>query len=128
MPTELKYTYMNPGRSEVHWVCQQVTYGLRPEDIVVGLRLGYCEHAGRVFPRWGVPGESRFIAGTVTRIADGMMTIEYDGPPFKGAGVTCSISCAKFCILNDEPVKPKKVRKRRPPVKRPTRFDRDPVI
>ena len=64
----------------------------------------------------------------MTKVEGGMMTISYDKPPFKNAGVTCSISCAKFCIRNEEVEKPKPVRKRKPPQKRPSRFDRDPVI
>jgi hypothetical protein len=126
MPKKSQPSFVKPGMSVVYWECKHVSYGLRPEDMVVGLRLGICEHAGRTFPRWEVPGNSEFIAGTVTEVKGGMMTIKYDNHPNGALAINCSTSFAKYCIWNTEPVK--LIRKRKPPVKRLSRFNREPVI
>lgn len=78
--------------TKVYWQCQQVSYSIAQSDVRVGLRVGFNEHAMDSFARDDLPKTSRFWLGTITEVRNGLMTIDFDGPPNRSPmGVTCGV-------------------------------------
>ncbi len=92
--------FADPGPTQVLWRPNQVTYGLHPSEIKLGMMLGYLEHASLECYAEKVPKEARFVLGKVTMLKDDLMTITWVAPP-KGFGLsmTCGVEYhARYCI------------------------------
>jgi hypothetical protein len=87
------------------WSCRQISYGLSPEDLTEGMRVGFCEHAMKEFPAGKVPKASRFILATVHLSGppeDPLMTLKFDAHPEGWPAITMGRKeYARFCVPAD---------------------------
>jgi hypothetical protein len=95
--------------NKIEWQCRQVYCSIHHTQMRVGMRVGFCEHAMRSFVTGDIPAVSRFIAGSISKIERGLMTITFDSPEHIGLGTTCSVEeYSRYCIeIKEEQVKKK---------------------
>jgi hypothetical protein len=65
------------GGPQVYWTPLQVSYGLRPEELREGMKVGFFRHGFSHFLRSDLPTET-FEAATVVKAGDDLLGLRFD--------------------------------------------------